>query len=115
MAIVGDVAEGMAYMHHYAPVRVVHCDLKRNVLLDDGLRAVISDFGIAKLVAGGVGEASSISDEAAPCNSITRLLQGSVGYIAPGTLRYADKCAHACDFCMLSYYPCLVANKFLIH
>ncbi|KXG19491.1 putative leucine-rich repeat receptor-like serine/threonine-protein kinase At2g24130 [Sorghum bicolor] len=84
MGIVSDVAEGMAYLHHYAPVRVVHCDLKpSNVLLDDEMRAVISDFGIARLVAGAVGEASSTSDESAPCNSITGLLQGSVGYIAP--------------------------------
>jgi len=93
MGIVSDVAEGMAYLHHYAPVRVVHCDLKpSNVLLDDEMRAVISDFGIARLVAGAgaVGEASSTSDESAPCNSITGLLQGSVGYIAPGTF------AHTC-------------------
>ncbi|PAN25418.1 hypothetical protein PAHAL_4G299700 [Panicum hallii] len=81
MGIVSDIGEGMAYLHHYAPVRVVHCDLKpSNVLLDEGMRAVISDFGIARLVA---GEASSASDESAPCNSITGLLQGSVGYIAP--------------------------------
>ncbi|KAL5199304.1 hypothetical protein ABZP36_020507 [Zizania latifolia] len=87
MSIVSDIAEGLAYLHHYAPVRVVHCDLKpSNVLLDAAMRAVISDFGIARLVAGagpGVGEASSTSDESVPCNSITGLLQGSVGYIAP--------------------------------
>ncbi|CAN6202266.1 unnamed protein product [Urochloa humidicola] len=77
MGVASDVAEGMAYLHHYAPVRVVHCDLKpSNVLLDEGMRAVISDFGIARLVAGA-------GDESAPCNSITGLLQGSVGYIAP--------------------------------
>ncbi|CAN6179020.1 unnamed protein product [Urochloa humidicola] len=85
MGIASDVAEGMAYLHHYAPVRVVHCDLKpSNVLLDEGMRAVISDFGIARLVAG-AGEASGTGDgdESDPCNSITGLLQGSVGYIAP--------------------------------
>ncbi|KAF7094161.1 hypothetical protein CFC21_096494 [Triticum aestivum] len=85
VSIASDVAEGMAYLHHYAPVRVVHCDLKpSNVLLDDGMRAVISDFGIARLVAGAEASSSSSDDSAAPCNSIaTGLLQGSVGYIAP--------------------------------
>ncbi|XP_044960935.1 putative leucine-rich repeat receptor-like serine/threonine-protein kinase At2g24130 [Hordeum vulgare subsp. vulgare] len=88
VSIASDVAEGMAYLHHYAPVRVVHCDLKpSNVLLDDGMRAVISDFGIARLVAGaeaGSGSSGSSDDSAAPCNSVaTGLLQGSVGYIAP--------------------------------
>ncbi|KAF7099910.1 hypothetical protein CFC21_101491 [Triticum aestivum] len=87
VGIASDVAEGMAYLHHYAPVRVVHCDLKpSNVLLDEGMRAVISDFGIARLLAGAEASSSSTSsdDSAAPCNSIaTGLLQGSVGYIAP--------------------------------
>jgi serine/threonine protein kinase len=91
----------MAYLHHYAPVRVVHCDLKpSNVLLDEGMRAVISDFGIARLLAGAgaAGEASSTSDESAPCNSITGLLQGSVGYIAPGTCSpMLHTCTHAHD------------------
>uniref|UniRef100_A0ACD5ZTZ9 Uncharacterized protein n=1 Tax=Avena sativa TaxID=4498 RepID=A0ACD5ZTZ9_AVESA len=79
VSIASDVAEGMAYLHHYAPARVVHCDLKpSNVLLDEGMRAVVSDFGIARLVGAGVdGDASS-------SHSIsTGLLQGSVGYIAP--------------------------------
>uniref|UniRef100_A0A0D9WMQ4 non-specific serine/threonine protein kinase n=1 Tax=Leersia perrieri TaxID=77586 RepID=A0A0D9WMQ4_9ORYZ len=81
MGVVSDVAEGLAYLHHYAPVRVVHCDLKpSNVLLDDDMRAVISDFGIARLVVSGAVDGD---EPAAPCNSITGLLQGSVGYIAP--------------------------------
>lgn len=96
MGIVNDVAEGMAYLHHYAPVRVVHCDLKpSNVLLDEEMRAVISDFGIARLVAVGE-EAISTSDESAPCNSITGLLQGSVGYIAPGTNVRPDYVLRVC-------------------
>ncbi|EAY99946.1 hypothetical protein OsI_21949 [Oryza sativa Indica Group] len=88
VAVAADVAEGLAYLHHYAPVRVVHCDLKpSNVLLDDDMTAVVADFGIAKLVknaddtttnSGSIAAASSD-----PCNSITGLLQGSVGYIAP--------------------------------
>ncbi|KAK1274756.1 putative leucine-rich repeat receptor-like serine/threonine-protein kinase [Acorus gramineus] len=61
VGIVSDVAEGMAYLHHYSPVRVIHCDLKpSNVLLDEDMTAIIADFGIARLV-----------------------LHGSVGYIAP--------------------------------
>ncbi|CAM0913142.1 unnamed protein product [Alopecurus aequalis] len=78
VSIASDVAEGMAYLHHYAAAKVVHCDLKpSNVLLDEGMRAVISDFGIARLVAGVDGDASSTT-----CIT-TGLLQGSVGYMAP--------------------------------
>ncbi|KAF7107268.1 hypothetical protein CFC21_107918 [Triticum aestivum] len=85
VAIAGNVAEGLAYLHHYAPVRVVHCDLKpSNVLLDDDMTAVVADFGIARLVKDADGDVDDhITGSADPCNSITGLLQGSVGYIAP--------------------------------
>ncbi|KAM3196755.1 hypothetical protein ACQJBY_072451 [Aegilops geniculata] len=82
VAIAGDIAEGLTYLHHYAPVRVVHCDLKpSNVLLDDDMTAVVADFGIARLVKD-MGDDDNTSS-ADPCNSTAGLLQGSVGYIAP--------------------------------
>ncbi|KAJ1258344.1 hypothetical protein BS78_10G068000 [Paspalum vaginatum] len=83
VSIASDVAEGLAYLHHYAPIRVVHCDLKpSNVLLDDDMTAVVADFGIAQLVKD-VGDSDFGGDTNDPCNSITGLLQGSIGYIAP--------------------------------
>ncbi|CAN6221858.1 unnamed protein product [Urochloa humidicola] len=86
-SIASNVAEGMAYLHHHAPVKVVHCDLKpSNVLLDGDMTAVVSDFGISKLVVvTGAGDPEMGEASASVCSSssITRLLQGSVGYIAP--------------------------------
>ncbi|KAK9076788.1 hypothetical protein SSX86_005122 [Deinandra increscens subsp. villosa] len=75
--ILSDVAEGLAYLHHYAPVKVAHCDLKpSNILLDDEMHAVLSDFGIAKFVKEEVETSPSVS-------STDGLLCGSIGYIAP--------------------------------
>ncbi|CAI8611326.1 unnamed protein product [Vicia faba] len=80
--ICSDVAEGMCYLHHCSPVKVVHCDLKpSNILLDDDFTALVSDFGISRLLKGDNGVNSA-------CNSISfssthGLLCGSVGYIAP--------------------------------
>ncbi|KAF8697991.1 hypothetical protein HU200_035494 [Digitaria exilis] len=65
LSIASNIAEGMAYLHHHAPVKVVHCDLKpSNVLLDGDMTAIVSDFGISKLVINGardpeMGEAST--------------------------------------------------------
>ncbi|XP_047043038.1 putative leucine-rich repeat receptor-like serine/threonine-protein kinase At2g24130 [Lolium rigidum] len=82
VAIASNIAEGLTYLHHYAPVRIIHCDLKPgNVLLDDDMTAVVADFGIARLVKD-MGD-DDITGFADPCNSIAGLLQGSVGYIAP--------------------------------
>ncbi|XP_037425024.1 putative leucine-rich repeat receptor-like serine/threonine-protein kinase At2g24130 [Triticum dicoccoides] len=82
IGIAGGIAEGLTYLHHYAPVRVIHCDLKpSNVLLDDDMTAVVADFGIARLVKDmGDDDNTCFAD---PCNSTAGLLQGSVGYIAP--------------------------------
>ncbi|KAE9601712.1 hypothetical protein Lal_00040690 [Lupinus albus] len=79
--ICSDVAEGMSYLHHYSPVRVVHCDLKpSNILLDEDLTALVTDFGIARLVKG--DETTSTSDSES-FRSTHGMLYGSVGYIAP--------------------------------
>ncbi|KAL0340206.1 UNVERIFIED_CONTAM: putative leucine-rich repeat receptor-like serine/threonine-protein kinase [Sesamum radiatum] len=78
--ICSDVAEGMAYLHHYSPVKVVHCDLKpSNILLDDDMTALVTDFGIARLVKG----ADGFVDDSASYDSTDGLLCGSIGYIAP--------------------------------
>lgn len=85
VGICSDVAEGVAYLHHHSPVRVVHCDLKpSNILLNDDMTALVTDFGIARLVKAG-DEGVTPYDSASYC-STDGLLCGSVGYIAPGML-----------------------------
>ncbi|KAI3709247.1 hypothetical protein L2E82_39007 [Cichorium intybus] len=82
--ILSDVAEGLSYLHHYAPVKVAHCDLKpSNILLDDDMNAIVSDFGIAKLVKEDPEKFQMASGEAASVSSTDGLLCGSIGYIAP--------------------------------
>ncbi|KAJ0785323.1 putative protein kinase RLK-Pelle-LRR-XII-1 family [Helianthus annuus] len=79
--ICSDIAEGMAYLHHHSPVKVIHCDLKpSNVLLNDEMTALVSDFGIAKLVAT-VGGGGASSENLG--NFTADMLCGSIGYIAP--------------------------------
>ncbi|KAK1413145.1 hypothetical protein QVD17_34912 [Tagetes erecta] len=78
VSICSDVAEGMAYLHHHSPVKVIHCDLKpSNVLLNDDLTAMVSDFGIAKLVMTIGGGSENLG------NFTADMLCGSIGYIAP--------------------------------
>ncbi|KAL5574418.1 hypothetical protein UlMin_016117 [Ulmus minor] len=79
--ICGDIAEGMAYLHHHSPVRVIHCDLKpSNVLLNDDMTALVSDFGIARLVMTVAGGNAAVENMG---NSTANMLSGSIGYIAP--------------------------------
>ncbi|KAF2310442.1 hypothetical protein GH714_010197 [Hevea brasiliensis] len=83
VSICSDVAEAVAYLHHYSPVRVVHCDLKPcNILLDDDMTALVTDFGIARLVKG-VDESSTSKNDSVSFSSADGCLCGSVGYIAP--------------------------------
>ncbi|XP_040997714.1 putative leucine-rich repeat receptor-like serine/threonine-protein kinase At2g24130 [Juglans microcarpa x Juglans regia] len=80
--ICSDVAEGVAYLHHHSPVKVVHCDLKpSNILLDHDMTALVTDFGISRLVK---GADESVSDkDTESISSKDGLLCGSLGYIAP--------------------------------
>ncbi|KAI3463479.1 hypothetical protein Pfo_020142 [Paulownia fortunei] len=80
--ICSDIAQGMAYLHHHSPVKVIHCDLKpSNVLLNDDMTALVSDFGIARLVSVGAGNGSGVIENMG--NSTVNMLCGSIGYIAP--------------------------------
>nr|DAD45363.1 TPA_asm: hypothetical protein HUJ06_003592 [Nelumbo nucifera] len=83
--ICSDIAEGLAYLHHHSPVKVIHCDLKpSNILLNNEMNALVSDFGIARLIMR-VGEANVTRNTN---SSTANLLCGSIGYIAPGTILF---------------------------
>ncbi|XVF69255.1 hypothetical protein PTKIN_Ptkin11bG0066400 [Pterospermum kingtungense] len=66
-----DVARGMEYLHNFARQTFIHRDLKSsNILLDDGFRAKVSDFGLVKLAPDGE-------------KSVATRLAGTFGYLAP--------------------------------
>ncbi|XP_058088659.1 lysM domain receptor-like kinase 3 [Magnolia sinica] len=72
-----DAARGIEYIHDHTKARYVHRDIKTsNILLDEGLRAKVADFGLAKLV-----ERSGVED----C-IVTRLV-GTPGYLPPESVR----------------------------
>ena len=72
----------MFYLHHHSPVQVIHHDLKpRNILLNDDMTALVSEFRIARLVMT-ADERNTIAETAG--NLTANLLSGSIGYIAPG-------------------------------
>lgn len=82
VSICNDIAQGLAYLHHHSPVRIIHCDLKpSNVLVSHDMTAFVSDFGISRLVNNG-----GVHDHSMEINSSrSTFVQGSIGYIAPGT------------------------------
>ena len=48
--IIGDIAQGLLYIHEDLQFRIIHCDLKTsNILVDVERNPKISDFDMAKL------------------------------------------------------------------
>ncbi|KAK4759929.1 hypothetical protein SAY87_023060 [Trapa incisa] len=66
-----DVARVLSYLHHDCRSRILHLDVKpENILLDENYRAIVSDFGLSKLMG---------KDE----SRIITTIRGTRGYLAP--------------------------------
>ncbi|KAF5450252.1 hypothetical protein F2P56_030619 [Juglans regia] len=72
-----DTAKGIEYIHDHTKARYVHRDIKTsNILLDEGLRAKVADFGLAKLV-------GRTNDE----DFLATRLVGTPGYLPPESVK----------------------------
>ncbi|KAF6164537.1 hypothetical protein GIB67_025363 [Kingdonia uniflora] len=66
-----DVAKALAYLHRDCRSRILHLDIKpENILLNEDFRAVVSDFGLSKLMR---------KDE----SRLYTTIRGTKGYLAP--------------------------------
>lgn len=66
-----DVAKALSYLHHDCRSTVLHLDVKpENILLDENYKALVSDFGLSKLVG---------KDE----SQVLTTIRGTRGYLAP--------------------------------
>ncbi|GAQ79254.1 Protein kinase superfamily protein [Klebsormidium nitens] len=78
LTIATQAASALAYLHNEASPPVIHRDFtSSNVLLDGGWTAVVSDFGLAKLM----------SKAGTPSMVQSTRLHGTLGYLAPEYLR----------------------------
>ncbi|KAJ6824804.1 receptor kinase-like protein Xa21 [Iris pallida] len=68
-----DVASALEYLHHHGQSPIIHCDLKpSNILLDDDMTALVSDFGLARFI-----------NKPTTSSTSTFGIKGTIGYIAP--------------------------------
>ncbi|KAF0913993.1 hypothetical protein E2562_026376 [Oryza meyeriana var. granulata] len=69
--IMAGVARGLTYLHEQCQERIVHCDVKpEKILLDEGFRPKVADFGMAKLIGRDFSRALTTT-------------RGTLGYLAP--------------------------------
>ncbi|XP_058003947.1 LRR receptor-like serine/threonine-protein kinase EFR [Hevea brasiliensis] len=75
--IATDVATALHHIHDFCEIPIIHRDLKpSNVLLDDGMIALISDFGSAKLFLN--------TDDASQTQTSSIGIRGAISYMPPG-------------------------------
>ncbi|KAJ6821238.1 receptor kinase-like protein Xa21 [Iris pallida] len=68
-----DVASALEYLHNHGQAPIIHCDLKpSNILLDDDMTALVSDFGLARFINNSTTSSTSSFG-----------IKGTIGYIAP--------------------------------
>ncbi|KAJ6821236.1 pentatricopeptide repeat-containing protein, chloroplastic [Iris pallida] len=68
-----DVASALEYLHHHGEAPIIHCDLKpSNILLDDDMTALVSDFGLARFI-----------NKPTTTSYSSFGIKGTIGYIAP--------------------------------
>lgn len=83
LSIVQGAARGLAYLHECSPRRYVHgCIKSSKILLDDELRAHVSGFGLARLVAG-AHKAAAGGGSKKLGSAACALRGGAVSYVAP--------------------------------